>query len=169
MDFEESGTIAQSVWAQVEQFDFVYRPEFCLGYNDWLATEGPYPSESQPSELGLKYDSCLSTEELPPPKKRKLSLVLDKRQPLVEVQNSKTRRFISPVKEAKVKEAEKGVIPANTKHCNSWAVCALNAWTSELHFQLLQFLLSACDNCTVIGFACTLTLCMDTLFAYTCC
>ncbi len=118
MDSEGSGAIAPSVWAQVEQFSFVYRPEFCLGYDDWLATdrEGPCPSESQPSEL-------------PPPKKRKLSLALNKRQPLAQVQMRS--RFISPVKETKVKEAAKGVIPDNTKHCNSWAVRAFNAWSRQ--------------------------------------
>ena len=64
------------------------------------------------------------------PKKPKLLLSLKKkRQPLKEVTN--TGRFASPVTEEAYNEAGKGVVPVNTKQCNSWALRTFHAWAVE--------------------------------------
>lgn len=58
-------------------------------------------------------------ENVPPLKKRRLSLSLRK------------NRF-KKVSEDEVSEAEKGFIPNNTRHCNSWALNNFTSWLGSL-------------------------------------
>ena len=42
-----------------------------------------------------------------------------------------TKRFASPVKESTFVEAAKGIVPTNTKQCNSWALRAFECWATQ--------------------------------------
>ena len=68
----------------------------------------------------------------PPQKKQKLSLKLQKREPLKEVNN----RFSSPVKEDVFEEAAKGVIPSNTKKSNLWALRTFESWMKQRNVRM---------------------------------
>ncbi|XP_011407854.1 PREDICTED: glutamine-rich protein 1-like [Amphimedon queenslandica] len=74
----------------------------------------------------------------PPQKKAKLSLKLKK--PLCEVQNT---RFSSPISQEVLAEAAKGVVPANTKKCTSWAVKVFYSWMECRNVQVPQDLIPA--------------------------
>lgn len=71
----------------------------------------------------LVSSAMASTE--PPLKKQKLSLTLKKEAP-----TAAGGRFASTAKDKTYNEAAKGVVPANMKQCNSWALRTFNAWAA---------------------------------------
>ena len=87
--------------------------------------------EEQLNSLSAEENGSSVTDGIqPPPKKPKLSLSLKKKQqPLKEVTN--TGQFASLVTEEAYNEAGKGVVPANTKQCNSWTLRTFHAWSAE--------------------------------------
>ena len=69
----------------------------------------------------------------PSPTRRKLCLSLSRKAkgPLKDIGNETQKRFASPVKENVYNEAAEGVVPANTKQCNEWAVRAFRSWATQ--------------------------------------
>ena len=115
----EDLVIDPKLLAQLENLESQCNPDFDLGFDEWLATQNTGVFEEQLNSLSAEENCSSVTDGIQPqPKKPKLSLSLKKkRQPLKQVTN--TGRFASPVTKEAYNEAGKGVIPANTKQCNS--------------------------------------------------
>ena len=81
-------------------------PAFDLGMADWISPEYAEKVKQYKEE---------KENELPPTKRRKLDLSLSK-------------RFKDSVSPNSLKKAAEGVVPANTKLSNDWAVRNLKVW-----------------------------------------
>ena len=111
--------VSPAILQQVENLPPCTNPDFDLGMSESFMTQSSLANESQ---VGMK--RCATSCEMDDTtNKKRLRLSLQKNQ-------KPTQKCFSSVTCEEVKEAAKGVVPANTKSSNEWALKNLRAWVS---------------------------------------
>ena len=117
--------VSPAILQQVENLPPSTNPDFDLGMSEFFITQS---SSANESSVGMK--RCATSCEMDDManKKRLRSSLRKNQKPIQECFSSVTCE--------EIKEVAKGVVPANTKSSNEWALKILRAWISDCNTRM---------------------------------